>query len=245
MALVGNNRGTGGNTTAATTIVISPQQNFSANTLAVLALAYDNSGGGGADPYSSITDSVGNLWTSRANGLNDPGAASAGSTIRIFTATVTQLNTTDSITVTFGSSTTAKSWTLTEFSSNTADFGADFLSASTPSTGANTTPAAAAVNVNNGDAIFGAMANEGNATVTADSDTTNGSWSTQQTVANGTGLTGMQVASQFKIVNATGNQTYNLTLSASGDWVVNTINITEISLITSYDPMGMWGFFGL
>jgi hypothetical protein len=245
MALVGNNRGTGGNVTAATTIGISPQQNFSANTLAVLALAYDNSGGGGADPYSSITDSVGNLWTSRANGLNDPGAASAGSTIRIFTATVSTLNTTDTITVTFGSSTTAKSWTLTEFSSNTADFGADFLSAGTPATGTGTTPSTGSISVTSGDAIFGAMANEGNATVTADSDTTNGAWSTQQTINNGTGTSGMQVASQFKIVNATGNQTYNLTLSASGDWVVTTIQITEVSLVTASDPMGMFGFFGV
>jgi hypothetical protein len=245
MALVGTNRGTGGNTTAATSIAIVPPQNFGANTLAVLALAYDNSGGGGADPYSSITDNAGNTWTSRVNVLNDPGAASAGSVLRIFTSSVRTLNTTSTITVTFGSSTTAKSWTLTEFSSNTSNFAANFLSAGATTAGNTTTASSSATNVNNGDAIFGAIANEGNATITADSDTTNGSWSTQQTQNNGTGTSGMQVASQYKIVNATGNQTYNVTLSAAGDWGLGTINITEVALATSFDPFGMNGFFGI
>ena len=245
MALVGNNRGTGGNNTAATTIDIVPQQNFSSNTLAVLALAYDNSGGGGADPYSSITDNAGNTWTSRLNRLNDPGAASAGSTLRIFTSFVSSLLTTNTITVSFNSSTTAKSFTLTEFSSNTPDFIAGFLSAGTPATGTSTTPTAAALSMTSGDAIFGAMANEGNATITADTDTTNGSWSTQQTQNNGTGTSGMQVASQFKIVNATGNQTYNLTLSASGDWVIGAIRIREVANFIPVDPFGQNGIFGI
>ena len=246
MALVGANIGTGGNTTAATTIGIVPPISFSSNTLAVLALAYDNSGTQGADPFSSINDNAGNTWTSRLNGLNDPGAASAGSTLRIFTSFVASLTTSNTITVTFTTNTTAKSWTLTQFSSNTANFIADYLSSGTPATGTSTTPTIAALSMTSGDAIFGAMANEGNATITADSDTTNGSWSTQQTVNNGTGTSGMQVASQYKIVNATGNQTYNLTLSASGDWVIGAIRIREVAAFTGgFDPFGQMGFFGL
>lgn len=245
MALVGSNIGTGGNTTAATSIAIVPPANFTANSLAVLALAYDNSGTQGADPYTSITDNAGNTWTSRANGLNDPGAASAGSTLRIFTSFVSSLTTSNTITVSFSASTTAKSWTLTQFTSNTANFIASYLSAGTSTTGSTTTPSSNAQSVTNGNAIFGALANEGNATITADSDTTNGSWSTQQTVNNGTGTSGMQVASQYKIVNATGNQTYNLTLSAAGDWVVCNINIQEVATSESFDPFGMMGFFGM
>lgn len=247
MALVGSNIGTGGNTTSATTIAIVPPSNFSSNTLAVLALAYDNAGNQGADPYSSITDNAGNTWTSRTNGLNDPGAASAGSTLRIFTSLVSNLLSTNTITVTFNTATTAKSWTLTQFSSNTSGLTADFLSAGTPTTGSTTTPSSNAQSVSSGNAIFGAMANEGNATVTADSDTTNGSWSTQQTQNNGTGTTGMQVASQYKIVNATGNQTYNLTLSAAGDWVVCNISIQEVTAPTAsgFDPFGMMGIYGI
>jgi hypothetical protein len=245
MALVGSNIGTGGNNTAATTIGVVPNSNFTAGSLAVLAIAYDNSGGGGSDPYSSITDDAGNTWTSRTNGLNDPGAATAGTTLRIFTTTVGTLNTTNTITVTFGTSTTAKSWTLTQFTSNTSGSSADYLSAGTPTTGSITSVSSNAESVTNGNAIFCAMGNEGNATITADSDTTNGSWSTQQTIANGTGVTGMQVASQYKIVNATGNQTYNVTLSTSGDWVTCNIQIQEVAGATSFDPFGMLGFFGI
>ena len=245
MALVGSNIGTGGNTTAATTIAIVPPANFSTDSLAVLVLAYDNSGGAGADPYSSITDNGGNTWTSRANGLNDPGAASAGSTIRIFTARVVSLQTTNTITVTFNSSTTAKSWTLTQFTSNVSGNLANYLSATTATTGATTAVAGTAFSITNGNAILAGVANEGNATITADSDTTNGTWSTQQTQNNGTGTSGMQVASQYKIVNATGNQTYNVTLSAAGDWVTQAIQINEVTAFTPVDPFGQMGFFGL
>jgi hypothetical protein len=245
MALVGSNIGTGGNNTAATTIAIVPNSNFTSGSLAVLALAYDNSGGGGSDPYSSITDNAGNTWTSRLNNLNDPGAASAGSTLRIFTSRINTLTTSNTITVTFGSSTTAKSWTLTQFTSDITNSFADFSSIGNTFTGSSTTPTTTQILVTSGQAVFGAMANEGNATVTADSDVSFGTWSTQQTIANGTGTSGMQVASQFKIVNSSGlMDPYNLTLSATGDWVMGVILISELSS-ASFDPFGQLGFFGL
>lgn len=243
MALTGTNRGTGGNATAATTIAISPASNFTAGSFAILALAYDNSGTQGADPYSSITDSVGNTWTSRQNALNDPGAASAGSTLRIFTSTISTLTTANTITVTFGTSTTAKSWSLSEVTA-AVDFAPSYVTGAV-ATGSTTTPTITSGSITSGNMIFGAMANEGNATVTADSDTTNGTWSTQQTVANGTGTGGMQVASQYKVTTGTGTQTYNLTLSATGDWAIGWIEITEVSTLAGFDPMGMLGFFGI
>lgn len=244
MALTGTNRGTGGNTTAATSIAITPASNFSSGSMAILAIAYDNSGGGGADPYSSITDSVGNTWTSRQNALNDPGAASAGSTLRIFTSNMsTALTTANTITVNFGSSTTAKSWTLTEIAA-AANFIPEYATGNV-ATGSNTTPTITSTSITSGNVILGAMANEGNATITADSDTTNGSWSTQQTINNGTGTSGMQVASQYKITTGTGTQTYNLTLSATGDWSIGWIEIREVASFTPVDPFGQMGFYGL
>jgi hypothetical protein len=245
MALTGTNRGTGGNNTAATSIAIVPPQNFTANTLAVLALAYDNSGTQGADPYTSITDNAGNTWTSRANGLNDPGAASAGSTIRIFTSFVTNLQTTNTITVSFNSSTTAKSWTLTEFSSNTSGFLASYLSSLGATTGTSTSVFSQITSQSVNNILFAAFANEGNATVTGDSSTVNGTWSTLQTINNGTGTSGMQTGSQYKLLTATGNIGWNVTLSASGDWTCTGITINEVSAYTSVDPFGSMGFFGL
>lgn len=247
MALVGNNRGSGGNITSATTISISPQQNFSSNTLAVLALAYDNSGSQGSDPYSSITDNAGNTWTSRANGLNDPGAASAGSTLRIFTSSVTNLLTTNSITVTFNNATVAKSWTLTEFSSNQSGFYANYLNSYTTVTGTGTGVNSQSITQQAGNAVLAALANEGNATITADINTNFGTWSTIQTASNGTGTSGMQVGSQFKIVTSAGQIQWNITLSASGDWVCGAIVITELSSTpaTTFDPFGMMGYYGI
>jgi len=46
-------------------------------------------------------------------------------------------------------------------------------------------------------------------------------------------------------VNATGNQTYNVTLSAAGDWVTQAIQINEVLAFTPVDPFGQNGFFGL
>lgn len=245
MALSGTNRGTGGNTTSAINIAITPASNFTAGSMAVLALAYDNAGTQGADPFSSITDSVGNTWTSRQNALNDPGAANAGSTLRIFTSNISTLTTANSITVTFTTNTGAKAWSLTEIT--TGDLTATYPSYSTGgvTTGSNTTPTITSGSIISGNVIFGAMGSEGNATVTADSDTTNGTWSTQQTVAQGTGTGGIEVASQYKVTTGTGTQTYNLTLSATGDWCIGWIEITELQVGASFDPFGMLGFYGM
>jgi hypothetical protein len=211
--------------------------------LVVIALGYDNGGTQGADPYSSISDNGGNTWTSRFNGLNDPGAANAGSTLRIFTATIPP-NTTVTITVTFTVSITAKSYLFQQFYSSLG-YNINFLSASAATIGSTTTIASNAVSVNNGDAIFAAFAIEGTSTGTAgDGDTTNGSWSLGQISSGGTGTSVISTYSQYKIVNATGNQTWNVTGGAAGDWVAGTINITE-TVTASLDPMGRMGFFGL
>lgn len=243
MALLGTNRGVGSNATGATSVAITPTQVFTAGSFAVLALAYDNAGSQGSDPYTSISDTAGNVWTSRVNVLNDPGAASAGSTLRIFTCTVGTLNLSTTITVNFNASTTNKTWTFTEFTSNVVD-GVPTFGTSATATGGTTTPTITSSSITSGDVIFGAMANEGNATVTADSDTTNGTWSTQQTTSVGAGTGGMQVASQYKITTGTGTQTYNLTLSAAGDWSIGWMSITEV-IGGSFDPFGMLGFFGM
>jgi len=242
MALSGTNRGTNANLTAGTTVNILAGANFTSGSLAVLALAYDNSVTGGADPYSSITDNAGNTWTSRLNVLNDPGAANAGSTLRIFTTTVGTLSSTSVVTVTFSTSTTAKAWTFTEFTSNT---GVASYSSGNSATGSSTTPTINSSSIDVNTVIFGAMANEGNSAITADSDTTNGNWSTQQTSSIGNATGAMQIASQYKIVNATGTQTYNPTLANSGDWCIGWINIIETAAAESYDPFGMMGIFGI
>lgn len=245
MALDATDRGTGSNTTASTTVQISPASDYNTGSMAILALAYDNSGGGGADPFSSITDNVGNTWTSRQNSLRDPGAASAGCVLRIFTCNPTSaLLASTIITVTFTVNTTAKSWTLSEVIP-AAGSNAEYVTGNVAN-GASTTPTINTTSITNGNLVFGATSIENTSVITAeDSDTTNGSWVTQQTINAGTGTTGIQVSSQYKIVTATGTQTYNLTISTSSDWANGWIEIKETAVDTLYDPMGMFGFFGI
>ncbi len=73
--------------------------------------------------------------------------------------------------------------------------------------------------IENGHVIFGAVIRNSNLPPTAgDSDTTNGSWSS---IVN-LGLTGTATfSSQYKIVNASGAQTYDITTGVSGviGWV--------------------------
>lgn len=244
MALSAANRGSGGNATAATSIAITPGSNFTAGSLAVLAISYDNSANQGADPFSTITDSVGNTWTSRIAVLNDPGAASAGSTLRIFTSNVSSLTSANTITVSFGSnSTTAKAWTLTEVASNATGGSASYVTGS-QATGSGTTQTLTTSTIAINNFVLGALGQEGNGTRTADTDTLNGSWSTAQSTGFGTTTGGIEIISQYKIVTAAGAQTYNPTASPLGDWCMGWIEVTEV-ISSSFDPFGQLGFFGL
>lgn len=243
MALTAANRGSGGNATAATSITITPGSNFTAGALAVLAISYDNSGTQGADPFTTITDSVGNTWTSRVNSLNDPGAASAGAAMRIFTSTISTLTTANTITVNFGASTTAKAWTLTEVASNVSGGVASYLTGA-QATGSGTTQTITTSSIAINNFVLGALGQEGNGTRTGDADTTNGTWSTAQATGFGTTTGGMEIISQYKIVTAAGTQTFNPTATPLGDWCIGWISVTEV-IADSFDPFGMNGFFGL
>lgn len=247
MALTVTTRSISQSSAALNLVQINPSSNFTANTFGVLAIAYDNAGTQGADPYTSITDNAGNTWTSRFNGLNDPGAASAGATLRIFSANIASLTTVQQITINFSATVTAKAWILYEFSSNTSGFTAGFLSANTPTTGSATAVATSSVTVNNGDAILGAVAYEDSGAYTGDSDTINGTWSLPNNPSIGTGTSAMSLAGQYKVVNATGTQTYNITLPTAADWVAGSIIVTEVSSVVAdiFDPFGRSGFFGI
>jgi hypothetical protein len=243
MALLGANLGTGGNATASTSIIISTGTITVVGTLCVLCIAYDNSGASGADPFSTIVDSLGNTWTSRINSLNDPGAASAGSTLRIFTSTIGSVNVASTVTVNFSASTTAKAWTLTEIGSTTSGGVAVYLTGA-QATGSGTTQTITSTSIAAGDLILGVLGQEGNGTRTADADTTNGSWSTAQSTGFGTTTSGIEIISQNKTVVLAGTQTFNPVATPLGDWCIAWISATEV-ISTSFDPFGMNGIFGI
>lgn len=229
MALIATNVNNGGNTTAATTIVCSVGLAIPTTSLPVLCIAYDNTGTSGADPWSAITDSRSNTWTSRQAALNDPGLADAGSCLRIFTGALSlQLAPADNITVTFGTfSVTAKAWVLLAVASD-AEGTVAYVTGGT-ATGSSTAPSVTSGSIAKQDLIVGAIGGEWGTTqgITADTDTTNGAWSTSQTNSQGTTTSGQGINSQWKTVQAAGAQTYDNTLSLTADWCAAWIELSE------------------
>lgn len=216
MALTGTDRGSGStNTGGQSTIVVTPGSNFAARSWACLICAYDNSGTNGADPYSSIADSVGNTWTPRINSLNDPGAANAGVALRIFTSdmSVAPLTTGDTITVTLGSTTVARAWALHEVLPG-ANGRVAYVTGGqeTATTG---TPSVVTGSITSGHMVIGAVGREGNEAPTGDGDSSNGSWSSVLGGRVGTTTSGAQVVTQRKVVTGTGTQTYNPTFGGT------------------------------
>ncbi len=234
MTLTGTSRGQGStNTAGENTLVVTPGSNLTAGALAVLCVAYDNSGTNGADPFSSIVDSKGNTWTSRRNPLNDPGAANAGIVLRIFTSPqdVGALTTSDTITISFGGTTTvARSWTLQEF---TSDLGKAIYITGGDSFDTSASPSITTGSILSGHAVVGAVGREGaDVESTEDTDSSNGSWSTAQAARRGTTTAGSQICTQRKIVTGTGTQTYNPTYPASRDECMAWIEVGENVIVT-------------
>ena len=221
-------RGSGNNGTSATSVNISPATTIAAGSMGVICIAVNNAGSGGASTIcaASMTDSVGNLWTERQNGLYDNGAANAGVEIAVYTATIsTQVTSSDTITVSFSTATSAKAWAVWELSVAGGKV-AQYVTGAIGTGSTTGTPTITTGSITSGDAVVGLGGSESDDTWTGDSDTTNGSWSTKQSNANGTGTSGMSVISQVKVVSATATQTYNPTLT-SCDVILGWISVTE------------------
>jgi hypothetical protein len=235
MALTATDRGTGSNNSSSTSMTFAPSSNMTAGALGVLCIALDNAGASGstAAAPTSFIDAKGNTWTRRQDAIFDPGAASAGVELAIYTATLTAaLLTSDTSTINWASAVSvgAKAWTLREITAGANKF-ASYVSGGV-NTGATTgTPTVTTGSITSGDCVIGAGGAESADTWAGDADTTNGSWSTHQHTGVGSGNSGMSVTSQAKVVNATGTQTYNPTLT-SADCILAWIQVTELNAYT-------------
>lgn len=231
MALTGTDRGTGNHASLVSTWNMSPTSNFTSGAFAVLCVVYDNSGASGADPFSSITDTKSNTWTSRVVNLYDPGSASAGVCMRIFTTTLnSSFTTSDYATFNLTNSAQSKAWSYHEV---TTSGGAVVYSESGKNTGSSgSTPTVTTSTIPNGSMVIGSAGSEATNTWVGDADTTNGSWSTHQTDGANAGTGGVGHSSQRKIVTATATQTYNPTQTSS-DQVLAWIRLDEEVTITA------------
>lgn len=240
MALSISNRGTGTHNSAATSFTLSPASNCAAGSTVVLCVAADNSSTGGAtNDFTTVTDSLGNTWTKRQAPVFDNGAASAGVQGAIYTTLqdVGAVVTSTVITVNFGSSPTAKTWTLTEVvpaAGKVAAFrtGGDKAAGATGT--ACTTGASATVNI--GEVIVACFFIEGgtsNSVTTPDADGTNGAWTTNQYAEIGTTTSGSCIVSQAKLqTTANSTQSLDITMAVSNDYTGSYAIFTELTFYT-------------
>jgi hypothetical protein len=235
MALTVTSRGGGATTTGTTTASITGRSaTLAAGSLGVLCIALDNAGSGGATAAAptTATDSKGNVWTRQADGIYDPGAASAGIEGAIYTAPiVTAFLTTDTLTLTWiaGVTVAAKAWTWYEVipsAGNYAEFSSGTFGAGAGAANGQITT----VSIPVGDAVIAGYFSENVAAVTGDSDSTNGSWTAQQTQTVGSTTSGVRIATQQKVQTTTpSTQSYDVTVS-SQDRIVGYIVVHEAAL---------------
>jgi hypothetical protein len=196
--------------------------------MVVLVVAADNAGTNGADSITTASDAKGHTYTARATTGRDPGAANAGCTVRVFTATVGSggMASTDQITVNFSPNTTSKAavvWRVTGLGAP------EFVAITKQNNFTNNPLAETTGTITDTHAVICGLAVESNGSLTFDSDTTNGTWTSgaQTTADTGTSDTSIIVGSQCKIVTATATQTWNVTLPGSRDWALAAITVKE------------------
>ena len=219
-------RGTQADASAVSTHTITPSSTLAAGTMGVVVCAYSNAGGGGAtsNPVASFNDSAGNTWTLRVNQNYDPGAANAGATNAIYTASIsTQVTTSGSVAPTTGSSCIAA---LRLYEVSTTASGVAYSTSGTNTGATGTAVSLVTGSLTSGNAVICFCNWLANADPTYDSDTSNGSWAAG-------GRTGVaqprSCGVQSKVVTATGTQTWNLTITS----VAHNESWVEISELTS------------
>lgn len=209
----------GGNTTTKTNGSSISQSvagvGHSAGNLLVVNLAFDNLSA--TTPTATFSDSKGNTYTTISqSATNASASAGVGGAIGVSYLS-TALASGDTVTATLSSAVDAKVITIAEFS-GTLDVEevADVIA-----TGASTTPSVTSGSAPSGDVVIGSVMAELDNSAGVDSDTTNGSWVTmaQAWTFGGNQFSNVSVRSQYKIVTASGTQTFNPTLPTSTDWV--------------------------
>ena len=227
-ALVANSTGTASNLTSQASTNVTVSAGMATAILPghymVAWVAVDNSGTNGARPGLTVTDSRSHTWTVTAGALQDPGAANAGAACYIaYTKVTTAYQTNDTITFTWGTNAAGKSIRVSAFTGvhQTSPVGVTEVAANNGNTAftISITPNASNQLV----VVAGAIEGASGDTWTDDADSTNGTWTAGTEVSTGnTGATDMTLQSAFKVVSASGAQTWNSTIT-NRDWAANAI----------------------
>lgn len=230
MALTIDSVGTAGSTASGPSLAVTGIT-AAVDTMLALAIGADNAAGSGGSSIAAPSDSAGNTWTKRGPTVNNsPGAvAGDGTTLEIWTCLVTTALASGTVTVPFAPDTGSKVAAIKRATASAGKIpvvhsvGAGWTgTGSTPSTG---TIAA----VPSAHTLLGWVANESGNSGSDDADTTNGAWSAGQgvTASTGTANTSQALRGQHKAVSATGDQSFDPTLSGSRDWAINWLILHE------------------
>jgi hypothetical protein len=226
-------RGAGSNSATESATTITFTEAMASGSTGVICFAADNAGANGsaANIPTSLTDSKSNTWTLQQTQVYDNGAASAGAEVGIYTSLLgTAIARGDTVAVTYQAvNVVAKAWGIWEFAGYT------YGTTTATNTGTSTSLSLSNGTITNANVVISAAAIEGGLPATTfDTDTTNGSWSTNLADASGSGATGdMGMVSQYKIVNATGAQTWNLTITFL-DWATAGITLAPPATTGTY-----------
>jgi hypothetical protein len=220
-------RGTVANATAGTTssVTLTAPTTITVGNYLVARVAVDNSGTNGAAPGFTVTDPRSNTWTILGPGLADPGAVSAGATCYIGYAKVTTAyQAADALTFNWGGiSTTAKACVVEEWTNihSASPVAVSAVTNNSVTAGSTTAVSATIVPTAADQLVYTCLATEGVIadSITYDADTTSGAWTilTRTASANATATNNQCVAGQFKVVSASGSQTWDATIT-SRDW---------------------------
>lgn len=199
---------------------------ITAGDLIIVGLAFDNMGGSGAAPDMTVTDSASNTYTQQLVQNQTPGSsANDGATAFLYSAVSASTLTSGVGTITatgtainqFNTQSRAARYIVVRGASTTPYSTSGVSGSGTTYNSGNTATASLA----SGDLVVGVVASESNTVPTNDTDTTNGSWNggTQNVGGTGSDASKMSILLSYKIVTASGTQTFNGTV-ANSDWAV-------------------------
>lgn len=226
MSVIGVNQGTAVSAINATTLVLHPAGNIQSRSWGVITLAY---GIGATDFFSTLTDSLGNVWTQRISESLTNGGVSIH--LRVFTSDLTAgiPTTATAITATFSSGVVFKTMTLVEASASATDN--RFVAAGSNSAiGATTAPTITTASVETGELAIGIGGLYHSVFFTgwvADPD-----WPAGQTAIASVGFDVVEAIAQCQTAVADGALVFDPDVGAFGVWALGWLIIgSEVGFI--------------
>ena len=198
----------------------------------VALMAYDNSGGGGADPVSGQISITGGTWlnasVSAQTGHNDPGSASAGLAVRCVAWPCNTNLGGGTIGVAWSGTVAVRSVVLMRVSSDSGGIiGYRANSGATGANGVNVTTKQQTLAHNNTEGVLMWAGYEYGAAIVGDADTFVGTWSAVYGAFTGTTTSGMAAYFQSKVTTANATQTWDPTAAVASDWITGGLVFTE------------------